>query len=164
MRYYSGIIKLVALIILMPVVLGKCTFSKTFQLYNDYRHIRTLEEQLPNVASSQSMLAPVPISNENLISNGRLVELISPVCEENSITVKQYEPQLLDSEGNYKLYSANMTLSGKYIDLVKTLKYWEDNIQSIRISTLQFEYDEKKMKEEKIEMNTVIKQIEEVFP
>ena len=71
---------------------------------------------------------------------------------------------MLDSEGNYKLYSANMTLSGKYIDLVKTLKYWEDNIQSIRISTLQFEYDEKKMKEEKIEMNTVIKQIEEVFP
>lgn len=160
MRYYSGIIKLAALIILMPVVLGKCTFSKTFQLYKNYRHIQTLEEQLPNRTSSQSMLAPVPISDENLISNGRLVELISPACEENSITVKQYEPQLLDSEGNYKLYSANMTLSGKYIDLVKTLKYWEDNIQSIKISTLKFEYDEKKMKEEKVVMTVIVRQIE----
>lgn len=160
MRYYSGIIKLAALIILMPIVLGKCTFSKTFQLYNDYRHMQTLAEQLPNVASSQSMLAPVLFSDENLISNGRLVELISPVCEENSITVKQYEPQLLDSEGNYKLYSANMTLSGKYIDLVKTLKYWEDNIQSIKVLSLQFEYDEKKMKEEKVEMTVIVKQIE----
>lgn len=160
MRYYSGIIKLAALIILMPIVLGKCTFSRTFQLYNDYRHIRTMEEQLPNVASSQSMLAPLPISDENLISNGRLVELISPACEEDSITVKQYEPQLLDSEGNYKLYRANMTLSGKYIDLVKTLKYWEDNIQSIKISSLQFEYDEKKMKEEKVVMTVIVRQIE----
>ncbi|ULB34931.1 MULTISPECIES: hypothetical protein [Proteiniphilum] len=160
MRYYSGIIKLAALIILMPFVLGKCTFSKTFQLYNDYRQIQTLEEQLPNMALSQSMLAPVLFSDENLTSNGRLIELISPACEEDSITVKQYEPILLDSEGNYKLYSANMTLSGKYIDLVKTLKYWEGNIQSIKISSLQFEYDEKKMKEEKVVMTVIVRQIE----
>lgn len=160
MRYYSGIIKLAALIVIMPLVLGKCTFSKTVQLYNDYRHIQTLEEQLPNMASSQSILALVPISDENLISNGRLVELISPACEENSVSVKQYEPRLLDREGEYKLYTANLILSGNYIDLVKTLKYWEDNIQSIKISSLQFEYDEKKMREEKVEMLLLFRQVE----
>lgn len=161
MTYYSGIIKLAALIILMPIVLGKCTFSKTFQLYKDYRHIQTMEEQLVNTSSGKLMLTPVPLSNESLISNGRLVDLISPVCEENSITVKQYEPQLLDNEGNYKLYSANMTLSGNYINLVKTLKYAEDNVQSIKISSLKFEYDEKKMKDEKVEMLLSFRQIEE---
>lgn len=160
MNYYIGIIKVAALVILMPIVLGKSTFSKTFQLYNDYRHIQTLEEQMVRTASGKSMLTPMPLNNENLISNGRLVELISRVCEENSVSVKQYEPQLLDREGDYKLYTASLILSGNYVDLVKTLKYWEDNIQSIKMSSLQFEYDEKKMKDKKIEMTINVRQIE----
>ncbi len=161
MRYCSGIIKIAALIILMPIVLGKCTFSKTFQLYNDYRHIQSLEEQLVRTASGRSILTPMPLNNENLISNGRLVDLISQVCEENSVSVKQYEPQLLDMEGDFKLYTASLILSGNYIDLVKTLKYWEDNIQSIKISSLKFEYDEKKMKDKKVEMLLSFRQIED---
>lgn len=161
MRYYSGIIKIAALLILMPIVLGKCTFSKTFQLYNDYRHVQSLEEQLVRTASGKPIATPAPLHNENLISNGRLVELISHVCEENSVSVKQYEPQLLDREGDYKLYTANLILSGNYVDLVKTLQYWEDNIPSIKISSLKFEYDEKKMKDKKVEMSLSFKQIEE---
>jgi hypothetical protein len=145
----------------MPIVLGKCTFSKTFQLYNDYRHIQSLEEQLVRTASGRSILTPMPLNNENLISNGRLVDLISQVCEENSVSVKQYEPQLLDMEGDFKLYTASLILSGNYIDLVKTLKYWEDNIQSIKISSLKFEYDEKKMKDKKVEMLLSFRQIED---
>jgi len=37
----------------------------------------------------------------------------------------------------------------------------EENIQSIKISSLKFEYDEKKMKDIKIEMTVVMKQIED---
>lgn len=161
MRYYSGIIKVVALVILLPIILGKSTFSKTIRLHKDYRHIQSMEAQLVRAASSRSILAPISLDNENLISNGRLVELISQVCEENSISVKQYEPQQLDKEGDYKLYTANLILSGSYTDLLKTLKYWEDNIPSVKISTLKFEYDEKKMKEKKVEMAVVMKQIED---
>lgn len=160
MKYYIGIIKVVALIILLPIVMGKNTFSKTFQLYSDYRHIQSLEEQLVRTTSNNRMVTVIPLNNENLISNGRLVELMSQVCEENSVLVKQYEPQLLDQEGNYKLYTASLILSGNYVDLVKTLKYWEDNIQSVKISSLQFEYDEKKMKDKKIEMMVIMKQVE----
>lgn len=161
MRYYSGIIKIAALLILMPIVLGKCTFSKTIQLYNNYRHIQTLEEQLVRTAPGKPIATPAPLHNENLISNGRLVELISQVCEGNSVSVKQYEPQLLDREGDYKLYAANLILSGNYVDLVKTLQYWEDNIPSIKISSLKFEYDEKKMKDKKVEVLLSFRQIEE---
>ena len=160
MRYYIGIIKVVALLILLPVVMGKSTFSKTIQLHKDYRHIQSLEEQLGHSASDKSMLTPVPLLHENLISNGRLVELISRICEENSVSVKQYEPALLDMEGDYKLYAASLILSGNYVDLVKTLKYWEDNIPSIKISTLIFEYDEKRIKDRKIGMTLVFKQVE----
>ncbi|MDR1501458.1 MAG: hypothetical protein LBT43_03265 [Prevotella sp.] len=160
MKYYSGIIKVVALIILMPIVLGKCTFSKTVQLYNDYRNIQALEEQLAHTTSSHSIIRPAPLHNENLISNGRLVELINQACAENNVSVKQYEPQLLDKEGDYKLYTANLILSGNYIDLLKTLKYWEDNILSIKISSLKFEYDEKKMKGKEVEMTMITKQVE----
>lgn len=160
MKYYSGIIKIVALIIIMPIILGKCTFSKTFRLYGDYRHIQTLEEQLVRTTSGKSVLAPLQLSNENLISNGQLVERIGQVCEENNVSVKQYEPELLDSEGDFKLYNASLILTGNYIDLVKTLKYCEDNIQPVKISTLKFEYDEKKMKDKKVEMTAIMKQIE----
>lgn len=159
MKYYSGIIKVMALVILMPIVLGKCTFSKTFQLYKDYRHIQSMETQLEITASG----TPVPVpasSNENLISNGKVVELISPVCNKNGVLVKQYEPRLLDRESDYKLYAANLILSGNYIDLVKTLQYWENNIPSIKISSIQFEYDERKMKDKKLEMTVMARQIE----
>lgn len=160
MRYYIGIIKVAALLILLPVVMGKSTFSKTIQLHKDYRHIQSLEEQLGYSASDKSMLTPIPLLHENLISNGRLVELISRICEENSVSVKQYEPALLDMEGDYKLYTASLILSGNYVDLVKTLKYWEDNIPSIKISTLKFEYDEKRIKDRNIGMTLVFKQVE----
>lgn len=161
MRYHSGIIKIAALIILMPIVLGKCTFSNTFQLYNEYRHIQSLDEQLVHTTSNNRIVTAIPLNVENLISNGRLVELMNQVCEENSVSVKQYEPQLLDKEGDYKLYTASLILSGNYIDLVKTLHYLEDNIQSVKISSLKFEYDEKKMKDKKVEMLLYSRQIEE---
>lgn len=160
MKYYIGIIKVVALLILLPILLGISTFSKTIQLYKDYKHIQTLEAQLVHVVSDKPMLTPPSLHNENLISNGRLVELISGVCEENSVLVKQYEPQLLDREGDYKLYTASLILSGNYVDLVKTLKYCEDNMPSVKISTLKFEYDEKKMIEKKVEMLLFFRQIE----
>lgn len=160
MRHYYGIIKIAALVILMPIVLGKSTFSKTIQLYKDYQHIQTLEEQLAKSASSNPIATPTPLLKENLISNGRLVEVINHVCKENNVSIKQYDPQLLDSEGDYKLYNANLILSGSYVDLVKTLKYCEDNMQTIKLSTLKFEYDEKKMKDKKIEMTINVRQIE----
>lgn len=160
MKYYSGIIKLLALIILLPIVLGKCTFSNTYQLYNEYRHIQSLDEQLARTTSNNKMVTAIPLNNESLISNGRLVELMSQVCEENSVSVKQYEPHLLDKEGDYKLYTASLILSGNYIDLVRTLHYLEDNIQSIKVSSLKFEYDEKIMKDKKVEMLLYFRQIE----
>lgn len=160
MKYYSGIIKVAALVMLLPIVLGKCTFSKTFQLYGDYRQIQSMEAQLANTPTGGSTAVPVPLHDENLVSNGRLVELLGKACEENSVSVKQYEPRLLDKEEDYMLYSANLVLSGNYIDLVKTLQYCEANIQSIKISTLTFEYDEKKMKDKKVEMILVLKQVE----
>ena len=160
MRYYTGIIKVAVLIILLPIIMGKSTFSRTIQLYKDYQHIQTLEEQLAKSASSNPIVTPTPLLKENLVSNGRLVEVINHVCKENNISIKQYEPQLLDSEGEHKLYNANLILSGSYVDLVKTLKYCEDNIQTIKLSTLKFEYDEKKMKDKKIEMLISFRQIE----
>lgn len=160
MKYYSGIIKVVALVILLPIVLGECTFSKTFQLYGDYRQMQSMEAQLANTPTGGSIAVPVPLHDENLVSNGRLVELLGKACEENSVSVKQYEPRLLDREGEYKLYTANLVLSGDYIDLVKTLQYCEDNIRSIKISTLQFEYDEKKMNDKKVEMTVMLRQLE----
>lgn len=160
MKYYSGIIKIAALVILLPIILGKTTFSKTVQLYKDYQYIQTLEEQLVQTASSKPIATHAPLHNENLISNGRLVEVVNHVCKENNVSIRQYEPQLLDSEGDYKLYNANLILSGSYVDLVRTLKYWEDTIQSVKISSLQFEYDEKKMKEEKVDILLSFRHIE----
>lgn len=163
MKQYIGIIKIVALLIFMPLVLGKCAFSKTIQLHKDYKHIQTLEKQLERATSGKPMLTPPPLHNENIISNGRVMELINQVCEKNSVAVKQYEPTLSDTEGDYKLYTANLILAGTYIDLVQTLQYCEKNIQSIKISTLKFEYDEKRMKDGKVEMLISIRQIENNF-
>ena len=76
------------------------------------------------------------------------------------MSIKQYEPRLLDSEGDYKLYSANLLLSGNYVDLIRTLKYMEDNMKTMKISTLTFNYDEKKMKDKKEEMSLSFMQVE----
>lgn len=163
MKQYIGIIKIVALLIFMPLVLGKCAFSKTFKLYNEYRDIQTLEKQLQHTVSTFNQISPPAApDNENIISNGRVMELMNQVCEKNSVAVKQYEPTLSDTEGDYKLYTANLILAGTYIDLVQTLQYCEKNIQSIKISTLKFEYDEKRMKDGKVEMVVEMKQIEKL--
>lgn len=161
MKNYRGLIQLIVLIVMMPIILYKCTFSKTHQLYKDYKHISLMEEELFHQISKDSLSTPFPLNNKNLISNGQIVEFISPICQENNVSVIKYEPELQDRESNFKLYTANLILSGNYVDLVKTLKHWEDNIQSVRISSLKYEYDEKKMKEKKVEMIVVMKQIED---
>lgn len=160
MRHYGGILKIAALLILLPIVLGKFTFSKTIRLYKDYQHIRTLEEQLGKTSAPSALSSPAPLHNVNFISNGRLVDVIADVCKENDVSIKQYEPQLLDSEGDYKLYSAKLLLSGSYVDLVRALEYRENNIAFVKISSLQFEYNEKRMKDGKIEMRLTLRQIE----
>lgn len=160
MRYYGGILKIAALLILLPIILGKLTFSKTIRLYKDYQHIRTLEEQLGKTSAPSALPSPAPLHNVNLISNGGFVNIIADVCKENDVLIKQYEPQVLDSEGDYRLYSAKLLLSGSYVDLVRVLKYWKDNIAFVKISSLQFAYDEKKMKDGKIEIRLTLRQIE----
>lgn len=160
MKYNRGLIKIAVLIILMPLVLNKLVFSKTADLFKDYRQIQLLEKQLIEV--NPDSLAPIhlKLNIENYISNGRIVEFIALACEENCVLVKHYEPLLLDQEGIYKLYTANLTLSGNYIDLVRILQHIENNIESVKISSLKFEYEDRKMKNKEVDLLFSLKQIE----
>ncbi|MDI9604180.1 MAG: hypothetical protein QM305_02445 [Bacteroidota bacterium] len=160
MKYHGGIIKIAVLLVLFPIILGKSTFSKTIQLSKDYKRIKALEEQLVKKASSPQTFTPLPSREESIISDGRIVVTVDQACKENNVSIKQYEPRLLDSEGDYKLYSANLLLSGNYVDLIRTLKYMEDNMKTMKISTLTFNYDEKKMKDKKVEMSLSFMQVE----
>lgn len=161
MKYRVGLLKIIGLAFLLPLVLNKLAFSKTVRLYKDYHHVQSLEVQLIQRSLSDSTYFLPLSATGNIISNGRFVENIENVCVENSVTMVQYEPKLLDKEGSIELYAASLILSGNYIDLVKTLKHVENRVQSIKISSLKFEYDEKRMKDKKIEMIAIINQIED---
>lgn len=132
MKRYASIIKLAALLVLAPVVIYVLSVSDTIGLYKEYRQARESSVRSPVISRTEDFSASAP-----MLSSGVLMRMISGLCAENKVKVGYFTPEELGREGDLRLVSAQLCLTGNFVGLLKVLARVEE-INDVKISEAEF--------------------------
>lgn len=159
MKKYSGILKVAALLVLLPLVIWQFSFKKTYSLYKENK---ALEVQITTLDKKQtSSVEPVNQAISPFLSNGKILELIEPQAPEYGVKMVRFLPALINEDNTAKLYSGTLTLQGTFIGLVKMIGYVEKANLPVKISSLTFSYNPPKGKEaDQLLLTILFQQIE----
>lgn len=159
MKTYSGIIRLVVLIIIVPLLIWVFALRDTSHLYRQKCIVQK---------KSHSILFPTSIKqpdssffSEPILSNGKILQVFEDSLSKLNLEIIKYTPELIDSEGECRLYIGKLLLGGRYIELVNMISIIEKAVLPLRIVSLAFEYERKKRKPPFfVTMTVLIEQIE----
>ncbi len=161
MKTYSGIIKLVCLVIVLPLFTWIFALRETVHLYTEKNKMQKENLGISLRASQNQQQQVQRSSSRSLLSNGKILQLFADSMSKLEINMINYTPELIDSESDCKLYLGELTLSGKYIDLVKMISIIEQAHLPIKLVSLSFNYDRKERKPSSfITMVMFVEQIE----
>ncbi|MDR0894158.1 MAG: hypothetical protein LBN06_02475 [Prevotellaceae bacterium] len=143
MKQYNGIIKLLCLLVVAPIVIWLTTLKGTSELHSDHERLIQQSRQ-----SSSARQFPAPsladvASSEPLLSNGKILQVMAETLTTGQVNVVSYSPEEVRTEGESSLYLGALTLSGRYIELVKVLRDTEQMQLPLKIASVRFEYDRK---------------------
>lgn len=159
MKKNSGIIKLIALLILFPLIVWELSLKKTFLLYRENKQIEAQVTAIGNNRSNKSK--PTILVATPLLSNGQLLEMMSTQYKECQVDVVSYHPTLINEDGTSKLYSGTLVLRGSFINLVKVIDMTEKKNLPAKLSSAVLFYDPSKAKGGiKIELTLIFQQVE----
>ncbi len=159
MKNYSGISKLVCLLVLAPIIIWKLGLGETYTLYKEKNRLEALNQSTP--VGQKDPTLHTPASSDPLISNGKFLQMFTDSLATEQVEVVGYTPEMIDSEGDYKLYCGKLVLAGSYINLVKSISLIEKASLPLKIASANFEYDAKKRDaSKKISLSLLIEQVE----
>lgn len=159
MKKNIGIIKIIALLVVFPLIVWELTLKKTYMLYKENVQLEAQVMAIKNTDSRPSRLA-VPATSP-LISNGKLLEMIADYLKEANVEMVSYQPSLINEDNTYKLYADVMVLHGNYINLVKTLDTIERKKLPVKLSSARFSLSAGRGKApDRVELVLIFQQIE----
>ena len=155
MKQYASIIKLAALLVLAPVVIYVLSVSDTIGLYKEYRQARESSVTSPIIARREDFSASAP-----MLSSGVLMRMISGICTESKVTVGSFSPEEVGREGDLRLVSAQLCLTGNFVGLLKVLARVEE-INDVKISEAEFSTMKVGKKDKTIQLELTVAQVED---
>lgn len=159
MKKHIGIIKIIALLIIFPIVIWELTLKKTYSIYRDNKQMEAQVLAIGNVHSLPSV--PTISATSPLLSNGKLLEMLTDYLKESGIEIVSYQPSLINEDNEYKLFSGTMVIRGNFISLVKAIDSIEKKKLPVKLSSAGFSYNPPKGKGgNAIELTLIFQQIE----
>ena len=155
MKRYASIIKLSALLVLAPIVIYVLSVSDTIGLYKEYRQAGESSVTSPIIARTEDFSASAP-----MLSSGVLMRIISGICTESKVTVGSFSPEEVGIEGDLRLVSAQLCLTGDFVGLLKVLARVEE-INEIKISGAEFSTMKVGNKDKTIKLELTVVQVED---
>lgn len=154
---YTGIIKFLALIFLTPAAIWWLALSRTVKQYGEFRRLSHEISVEPKPESSQSDC----ILSEPLLSGGGIVRIADTLCSSTGCSVISYSPRAEEANGNVRLCTASLTLSGRFLELVKILDGMESSDKGLRCPNVSMVlYDRKNGLPRTIHMDIELAMIE----
>ena len=95
-----------------------------------------------------------------MLSSGVLMRIISGLCAESKVTVGSFSPEEVGREGDLRLVSAQLCLTGDFVGLLKVLARVED-INEIKISGAEFSTMKVGKKGKTVQLKLTIVQVED---
>ncbi|MCC8035832.1 MAG: hypothetical protein LIO77_07890 [Rikenellaceae bacterium] len=137
-RNYKGLSALLLLFVGLPLFAWNMAGAKTYKNAKETRKLKNKIERLH--AGNMDSADTVPFTvNDDIVSNGLLLEKLAPRLEEYGIQMVEYQPYMGESNGNLLVQSAEISLSGNYIPIVKIIDLLENHIEECRVKSVTFE-------------------------
>lgn len=155
MKRYASIIKIAALLVFAPVVIYVLSVSDTIGLYKEYRQAGESSVTSLIIARTEDFSASAP-----MLSSGVLMRIISGICTESKVTVGSFSPEEVGREGDLRLVSAQLCLTGDFVGLLKVLARVEE-INDIKISGAEFSTMKVGNKDKTIQLELTVVQVED---
>lgn len=161
MKAYSGIIKLICLIVITPLLIWIFALRDTSHLYRKKCKMQK-ENQDMFLFTSQNYGQQISESSlQSILSNGKILQIFDDSLSKREIDIINYSPELVASEGEYHLYLGKLILAGRYTELIRMISIMEKAELPTKIISLSFKYERKKRKpSSQIFMTIFLEQIE----
>lgn len=137
MSRYKGIAHLAALILLVPLAAWKLAIGDTVGMWLETRRISGelgLTQTAPGVAQGERVAA----ADEEMIESGLLMGEILELANAAGIEVVRYTPFAPADVDGLSLCTAEITLKGAYVAIVRTISEMEASRDGCRIVSLGF--------------------------
>ncbi|MDR0961934.1 MAG: hypothetical protein LBM62_05175 [Mediterranea sp.] len=141
MKQYGGILKLVCLLVVAPLVIWQATLKSTYGLHRENVRLQQQSRLSSPLQPSSASAVKETVISEPLLSNGKIMQVMAETLRTHEVSVMNYRPEVVRAEGQNSLYLGTLTLTGRFRELVKVLHETEQMDLSVKIASVNFEYD-----------------------
>lgn len=154
-----NIFKIVAILFVVPIIMWVFSISKTFKLNN---RINEIKKELLIIRERNQFEEPVSqdkSGNGVMLSNGEIVSYISSNLNRH-VKIVSYVPNLYFKNETECLYTAQLVISGSFIELLSVVYCLEDMYHPIEIISIEFNIKEGYNIERSLNLTLFLAQVE----
>lgn len=117
--YRYGKLRLGVLLLSLPLAVWFCGWRKTTSLWQVYRQNEMKLQEMQLLPDTLKGAASVMLPGSSALCDGRLLDRIRQMNEGPGVIVLSYTPWLTREEGELQLYTAELTLAGSFIPMLR---------------------------------------------
>ena len=129
MKKYTGIIKLAALLILLPIALWWATLSKTGKQYQEYRKLSKVQVTAPVHESA------IELTKERILTGEAFLGDLGDLASSEGFSIVNYTPSVVKADAGVSILGAKLQAKGRFIPLLKLVRFLEEK-DEIDLSSL----------------------------
>lgn len=154
---YRGVLLLALLVVVLPFAAWRFALRDTLGVWRDCRRLTARLETLAPV-TAQKAAAAVP--HRELILSGGVLDTVRRAAAERSVQVAGYEPQVTEEQDGAAVHTAQLTLTGRYTELVRVVDALERALPACRLRSLAWSAQtDRRTRRTELELTLYIQQI-----
>ena len=162
LNLYTGIIKIMGLLVLLPFVAYMLAMSKTVSMYRNLK----VQEQLLFSTRNTSENSPekiVALNDNEDVKSGAVIKILSKHMVDNSTMTDSYTPTLSYKSNGFTIYTGELVLSGPFIDLTKLMSKLENEGRGYKIASVKYKtVNDVRSRSVKLQMTIIIQQVNKI--
>lgn len=133
---YRGLVMLAALVLLLPWTVWRFALHDTVVAWHACRRLETRLSATPAYPAEKA-----PAAAPELILSGRLLDTVRRAAVGHDVEVTGYEPSAEAGKDDSAIHTAQVTLTGNFRALLRTLRALEDATTGCRLCALAWHSD-----------------------
>lgn len=130
---YRGVLLLALLVVVLPGAAWRFALRDTLGAWRDCRQLTARLETLAPVAAQKTAVAA---PDRELILSGGVLDTVRRAAGMRSVQVAGYEPQVTSEQDGAAVHTAQLTLTGRYTELVRVVDALERALPACRLRSL----------------------------
>lgn len=162
MDLYTGIFKIVGILVLLPLTAYMLAMSKTVSMFHNLK----AQEQLIYSTQNRSNDSPkrdILFNDNEDIKSGSVIKILSKHMVDNTAMTDSYTPTLSYKSDGFTIYTGELILSGSFNSLTRLMDKLENEGRGYKIASVQYKtVNDVRTRSVKLQMIIIIQQVSKI--